>query len=182
MGSSPTPRICWAVMNALWYQLVSAQRHTPCLSKPHARPRLRHCRPGGVGPQGRRACAGVVLRKFSPSPLFRLGPPRPLVYALYASWLRHTHMAAPTPLLYGTMSGMSRSVRKQPYVTDQQTNRSGRASLAKRQANRRVRAANKLAERQVAEGPADGSAFRKESCSWSIRDWSFYDPARGRRK
>jgi hypothetical protein len=46
----------------------------------------------------------------------------------------------------------------------------------KRQANRAVRDAK--------EAPADGGAYKKESCSWSIRDWSFYDPTnrKARRK
>lgn len=61
---------------------------------------------------------------------------------------------------------MSRSYRK-PYLTDQQTNRTGRVPLAKRKANRAVRKAKDV---------ADGKAYRKESNPWDIRDWSFYDP------
>lgn len=60
---------------------------------------------------------------------------------------------------------MSRSTKK-PIFTDQQKSRAGK--LAKRQANRSVRDSK--------ETPANGKAYRKESCSWNIRDWSFYDP------
>jgi hypothetical protein len=79
---------------------------------------------------------------------------------------------------------MSRS-RKKPYLTDQQTNGSDRVRLAKRRANRRVRAADKRAVRgDVTAEVADGKAFRKESCSWDIRDFSIHAPelAKARRK
>lgn len=67
---------------------------------------------------------------------------------------------------------MSRS-RKKPYITDQQ--KGGRSRPAKRQAARAVR--------QTEDTPANGRAYRKEFCSWNIRDWSFYsrDP-KARRK
>ena len=76
---------------------------------------------------------------------------------------------------------MSRS-RKQPYVTDQQSSRgsksrASRSVQAKRDANRAVRAANKKACQEVeSEEIADGKQYRKASCSWNIRDWSFYSP------
>lgn len=57
---------------------------------------------------------------------------------------------------------MSRS-RKKPYVTDQQN---GRTKKPKRQATRKVRKAKEV---------ANGSAYKKESCGWNIRDWSFCD-------
>jgi hypothetical protein len=57
---------------------------------------------------------------------------------------------------------MSRSYKK-PYLTDQQ----GRSTKKdKRLAARRVRARD-------GEGVANGSAYRKVSNSWDIRDWSF---------
>lgn len=62
---------------------------------------------------------------------------------------------------------MSRSYRKNPYFTDQQ---GGDTKLQKRAANRAVRSLPKDA------APAKGKQYRKESCSWNIRDWSFYDP------
>ena len=77
---------------------------------------------------------------------------------------------------------MSRSYRK-PYVTDQQASRKpdkSRASgsvSAKRDANQAVRRANRKAcLGSDKDAPASGKAYRKESCSWNIRDWSFYDP------
>lgn len=77
---------------------------------------------------------------------------------------------------------MSRSYKK-PYATDQ--NRGKPAyGFAKRKANRKVRAANKKACQENEELTlADNKQYRKASCSWSIRDWSFYDSSpRGRRK
>ena len=75
---------------------------------------------------------------------------------------------------------MSRSYRK-PYWTDQQRNKkpsggSSRSVQAKREANKTVRRANKQACKDGAKEPANGKAYRKESCSWNIRDWSFHDP------
>jgi hypothetical protein len=75
-----------------------------------------------------------------------------------------TNLVDPHPIV-------SRSYKK-PWITDQQPSRPGattpsRSKAAKRSANRVVR---------QAEDVADGKAYRKESCSWSIRDWSFYCP------
>lgn len=50
---------------------------------------------------------------------------------------------------------MSRSWKK-PYVTDQQTNRSGRSKQEKRKANHKVRHAEEV---------PDGKAYRKFSCT-----------------
>jgi hypothetical protein len=61
---------------------------------------------------------------------------------------------------------MSRS-KKAPYYTDQQTSTSGRSKQAKREANRRVRKTEEV---------ADGKAYRKVSNPWDIRDWSFHCP------
>jgi hypothetical protein len=58
---------------------------------------------------------------------------------------------------------MSRSRRK-PYCTDQQRNNKA-SRTSKRAAARAVRHAK--------DAPADGKAYRKEFCSWNIRDWSF---------
>lgn len=54
---------------------------------------------------------------------------------------------------------MSRSYKK-PYYTDQQT-------WAKRDANRSVRRAKNV---------SNGNAYKKEYCSYNIRDWSFHCP------
>lgn len=74
---------------------------------------------------------------------------------------------------------MARSRRK-PYYTDQQTNspgRQGRVALAKRRANRKVRAEGKKAVEGRDEADiADGASFKKVHESWDIRDWSFYTP------
>lgn len=69
---------------------------------------------------------------------------------------------------------MTRSKRK-PYYTDQQSSKAG-AKLAKRQANRKVRAATKAAIKDESTGVADGKQYRKVSESWNIRDWSFHAP------
>jgi len=61
---------------------------------------------------------------------------------------------------------MSRS-RKKPYFTDQQN---GSTKFPKRKANRAVR--NKPED----EAPQNGKAYRKESNSWDIRDFSFRCP------
>lgn len=71
---------------------------------------------------------------------------------------------------------MSRSLKK-PYYTDQQRGGGGskrRSKLAKRRANRAIRVASKKALEDETSDGADGKAYRKESCSWNIRDWSFY--------
>ncbi len=65
---------------------------------------------------------------------------------------------------------MSRSIRKRPYVTQQQ---SGPTKWAKRQATRRVRDKEEV---------ANGAAYKKVSCSWDICDWAFYDPKQAKRK
>lgn len=65
---------------------------------------------------------------------------------------------------------MSRS-KKQPYVTDQQNTCT---KFSKRQANRAIR--QKKIDPEGIDAPANGKQYRKESCSWSIRDFSFYDP------
>lgn len=75
---------------------------------------------------------------------------------------------------------MSRSRRK-PYAVDGMTSRGGsgtpsRKALAKRDANRAVRQANKKAIRDESEELADGSAFKRASCSWNIADFKFYSP------
>ncbi|HEY5236385.1 MAG TPA: hypothetical protein VIJ14_09425 [Rhabdochlamydiaceae bacterium] len=70
---------------------------------------------------------------------------------------------------------MSRSTKK-PYYTDQQSSGKG-SKEAKRQANRVLRNANKKACEEESEAEtADGKAYRKESCSWNIRDWSSHSP------
>lgn len=70
---------------------------------------------------------------------------------------------------------MSRSYKK-PYVTDQQSGRQ-RSVQAKRRAARKVRAANKKAcQEDDTLTLADNKQYRKASCSWNIRDWSFRDP------
>lgn len=61
---------------------------------------------------------------------------------------------------------MSRSYKK-PYFTDQQ---GGSTKEVKRKANRAIR------HMPIEEAPAKGKAYRKEFCSWYIRDWSFYAP------
>jgi len=66
---------------------------------------------------------------------------------------------------------MSRSYRKNPYVTDQQGNR--RTKSVKRAAARAVRAAKEV---------PSGKAYRRFFNPWDIRDWSFYDPKRAKRK
>lgn len=63
---------------------------------------------------------------------------------------------------------MSRSQRKNPYFTDQQNQCT---KLAKRQANRVVR------DLPLEATPKSGKSYTKESCSWSIRDWSSYAPS-----
>lgn len=74
---------------------------------------------------------------------------------------------------------MSRSTKK-PFFTDQQAGRKSasnpsRATAAKREANRAVRRANKKAcEQSEKDTLADGKAYRKESESWNIRDYSFH--------
>lgn len=65
---------------------------------------------------------------------------------------------------------MSRSYRKNPYTTDQQ---GGNVRWRKRKAARKVRKAKEV---------GDGKEYRKHSNSWDIRDWSFYDPKRAKRK
>lgn len=77
---------------------------------------------------------------------------------------------------------MSRSYKK-PFITDQQASRKpdkSRASAsvnAKRSANQAVRRANKKACKEDPKAElADGKAYRKESCSWNIRDYSFHCP------
>ncbi len=65
---------------------------------------------------------------------------------------------------------MSRSYRKSPVVTLQQCDQPGTAKLAKRRANRAVRAANEV---------PDGKAYRKYSCSWEICDYKSYWPEGG---
>lgn len=64
---------------------------------------------------------------------------------------------------------MSRSVRKRPYVTEQQ---SSSTKWRKRQATRAVRKSE----------VANGAAYKKVSCSWDICDWAFYDPKNAKRK
>lgn len=58
---------------------------------------------------------------------------------------------------------MSRST-KRPFITDQQR---GCSKKAKRNATRKVRKSKDV---------ANGSAYKKESCSWNIRDYSFFCP------
>lgn len=76
---------------------------------------------------------------------------------------------------------MSRSFKK-PYITDQQQSRGSKSTAsrsvqAKREANRAVRQANKKACAESEKDKlADGKQYRKEYCSWSIRDWSFHNP------
>lgn len=62
---------------------------------------------------------------------------------------------------------MSRSYRK-PYRTDQQGGR-GRAKWAKRYANKVVRRT---------EDVPNGKKYRRVTCSWNIRDWSFYEDSK----
>lgn len=75
---------------------------------------------------------------------------------------------------------MSRSYRK-PYFTDQQAGRKSssspsRAVFEKRRANRKIREANKQAcGEKESEELKDGKSYKKKSCSWNIRDWSFRD-------
>jgi len=59
---------------------------------------------------------------------------------------------------------MSRSYRKNPYVTELQSASDNKQR--KRRANRKVRKAD----------VADGGAFKKASSSWDISDYSFYSP------
>ncbi len=71
---------------------------------------------------------------------------------------------------------MSRS-KKKPYITDQNGSKPGRGQAAKRNANKAIRNLNKKAvAREPDAETASGKAYRKESCSWNIRDWSFHDP------
>ena len=60
---------------------------------------------------------------------------------------------------------MSRSIKK-PYITDQNSGKPQRGK-AKRVAARAVRSSDDV---------PNGSAFKKYSCSWDIRDWAFYEP------
>jgi hypothetical protein len=70
---------------------------------------------------------------------------------------------------------MARSY-KQPFSTDQ--NR-GKPKHGK---DKRI-AAKAVRSLPEDEAPAKGSAYRKESCSWNIRDWSFPDSSpKARRK
>jgi hypothetical protein len=55
---------------------------------------------------------------------------------------------------------MTRSTKK-PYFTDTPHD------TAKKQANRKVRKAKDV---------PSGASFKKESCSYDIRDWSFHAP------
>lgn len=61
---------------------------------------------------------------------------------------------------------MSRS-RKAPYITAQST---GCSKLPKRKANKAVRSLSNEST------PKNGKAYKKESCSWNINDFSFYSP------
>ncbi|HEY5236490.1 MAG TPA: hypothetical protein VIJ14_09955 [Rhabdochlamydiaceae bacterium] len=70
---------------------------------------------------------------------------------------------------------MSRS-KKKPYYTDQNSGKPGRSKEAKRIASKAVRNAGKKAIKEPAYDTADGKAYRKESSSWDIRDWSFHSP------
>jgi len=71
---------------------------------------------------------------------------------------------------------MSRSTKK-PYFTDQSSSKPGVTKKDKRDANRAVRNAGKKSCRgDVKSETADGKAYRKESCSWNIRDWSSHCP------
>lgn len=63
---------------------------------------------------------------------------------------------------------MARS-RKQPYFTD-------RNPKAKALANKRVRLANKKAVKKPDDKIASGKAYKKESESWDIKDFSFRSP------
>ena len=60
---------------------------------------------------------------------------------------------------------MSRSYRK-PYWTDQSR---GCSKLPKRQANRVIR------DMGDEDAPANGGAYKKESYSWNISDWRYFD-------
>lgn len=62
---------------------------------------------------------------------------------------------------------MSRSRRRSPYFTDQQN---GNTIFVKRRASRVVR------DIKQEDAPQDGGNYKKESESWSIRDWSSYQP------
>lgn len=76
---------------------------------------------------------------------------------------------------------MSRSYKK-PYITDQASrkpnkSRASRSVEAKRAANQAVRRANKKACKESEKDElADGKQYRKEYCSWNIRDYSFHCP------
>ena len=61
---------------------------------------------------------------------------------------------------------MSRS-HKKPYYTDQQK---GDTKIIKRSANRTIR------QLEYKDTPKQGKSYRKEFCSYSIRDWSFHSP------
>lgn len=65
---------------------------------------------------------------------------------------------------------MSRSYRKSPVVTLQQSDKPGKAVKAKRIANRRVR---------ISDEVPNGSAYRKYSCSWDICDYKCWWPKGG---
>jgi hypothetical protein len=69
---------------------------------------------------------------------------------------------------------VSRS-KKKPVWTDQNRGKPG-YGLAKRKANRKVRAKGKLALKAPSREIASGKAYRKVSESYDIRDWSFYSP------
>jgi hypothetical protein len=62
---------------------------------------------------------------------------------------------------------MSRSYKK-PYFTDQQNSSDNKQS--KRRANRAIR------NMSEDEAPQNGKAYRKEYCSWNIRDYSIHSP------
>lgn len=61
---------------------------------------------------------------------------------------------------------MSRSYRK-PFITDQQK---GKTRWPKRRANRSIR------DLTFDDTPQNGKAYRKESNSYDIRDFSFFAP------
>lgn len=67
---------------------------------------------------------------------------------------------------------MSRSYRKTPIVSDQQSG-GPRVRMEKRLANRAVRTSKEV---------PNGKAYRKYSCSWSICDYKFFDSKNGKRK
>lgn len=63
---------------------------------------------------------------------------------------------------------MSRSRRKHPYITDQQYSRVNKQR--KRWANKAVR------DTVLDNTPKSGAAYKKESNSYDIRDYSFFEP------